>query len=121
MNCAYIISEVTLGKPIVFSRPSTLVVCIIAALLVRGLSTAHFHLFFEREKHSGALRALFTAIFAALFLIASPSLRATVVDGITRIAKAASLYAPYSYLGLIVMLVGGLLVAVVRGSGPRPL
>jgi hypothetical protein len=71
-------------------------------------------------KHrGGTLRAFALAALAAIFLIASPSLRNSVVEGYETANGTLAQYAPYSYVGLSAAVLGGFLVFLSRGSGTR--
>jgi hypothetical protein len=53
------------------------------------------------------------------FLLISPGLRGTVVDGITLAAAGLARYSPYSYAGVAVALLLGLMVAFSSASAAR--
>jgi hypothetical protein len=65
------------------------------------------------------LRAFSLLGMAAGFLIISPGLRGTVMDGLTQAATGMDKYSPYSYAGLGFALLGGLILAFLKGSAAR--
>jgi uncharacterized membrane protein YdcZ (DUF606 family) len=56
---------------------------------------------------------------AGVFLIISPGLRGTLLDGFTQAAVGLDKYSPYSYIGVALALVGGLMTAFAKGSAAR--
>ena len=53
------------------------------------------------------------------FLVISPGLRGTLLDGIAQAAAGLDKYSPYSYAGVALALLGGLMAAFSKGSAPR--
>lgn len=53
------------------------------------------------------------------FLIISPELRGTVLNGIAQAAAGLAKYSPYSYAVVALALLGGLMAAFRKGSAPR--
>jgi len=53
---------------------------------------------------------------ACLFLIISPEIRQTVLDGIGSIKHLFELYAPYSYVTGVVLLLLALMMSFYRGA-----
>jgi hypothetical protein len=56
---------------------------------------------------------------ASGFLVISPGLRGTVMDGFTQAATQLDKYSPYSYIGVAFALLGGLVLAFLKGSAAR--
>jgi hypothetical protein len=56
---------------------------------------------------------------ASGFLIISPGLRGTLMDGFAQAAAGLDKYSPYSYAGVAMALLGGLMVAFSKGSAAR--
>jgi hypothetical protein len=56
---------------------------------------------------------------ASGFLIISPGLRETVLNGFAQAAAGLDRYSPYSYAGVALALLGGLMAAFRKGSAPR--
>ena len=56
---------------------------------------------------------------AAGFLIISPGLRGTLLNAFAQAAEALDKYSPYSYAGVALTLLGGLLAAFSKGTAPR--
>jgi hypothetical protein len=65
------------------------------------------------------LRACALLGMASGFLIISPSLRGTLMDGLTQAAAQLDHYSPYSYAGVALALLGGLMAAFWKGSAAR--
>jgi uncharacterized membrane protein YdcZ (DUF606 family) len=53
------------------------------------------------------------------FLVISPGLRGTVMDGFGLAAVELDKYSPYSYVGVAFVLLGGLMLAFLKGSAAR--
>ncbi|MGA2268162.1 MAG: hypothetical protein ABSH44_06790 [Bryobacteraceae bacterium] len=53
------------------------------------------------------------------FLIISPYLRESVLNGFAQVAAGLDKYSPYSYVGVALALLGGLVAALYRASAPR--
>ena len=53
------------------------------------------------------------------FLIISPGLRGTVLNGIAQAAAGLDTYSPYSYAGVALALLGGLFLTFSKGAAPR--
>jgi hypothetical protein len=53
------------------------------------------------------------------FLIISPKLRESVLDGVAQVVAGLDKYSPYSYAGVALVLLGGLMMAFYRASAPR--
>ena len=56
---------------------------------------------------------------ASGFLIISPGLRGTLLDGFAQAAAQLDRYSPYSYAGVAFALFGGLVAAFSKGSTAR--
>jgi hypothetical protein len=56
---------------------------------------------------------------ACVFLIISPALRGTVLNGIAQTAAGLEKYSPYSYAGVGLALVGVLMLTFYKASVPR--
>jgi hypothetical protein len=56
---------------------------------------------------------------ACVFLIISPALRGTVLNGIAQTAAGLDKYSPYSYAGVGLALVGALVLTFYKASVPR--
>lgn len=64
-------------------------------------------------------RALGLCGFAGVFLLISPQLREAVVDRAGSSITLMHQYSPYSYVGLVLVILGGATVTLVSGSTPR--
>ena len=53
------------------------------------------------------------------FLIISPGLRETALGGLAQAAAGLEKYSPYSYAGVAIALLGGLIVTFSKGAAPR--
>ena len=56
---------------------------------------------------------------ASGFLIISPGLRGTLLDGFAQAAAGLDKYSPYSYALVALVLFGGLLLAFAKGTAAR--
>ncbi len=65
------------------------------------------------------LRACSLLGMACIFLIISPALRGTVLNGIAQTAAGLDKYSPYSYAGVGLALVGVLVLTFYKASVPR--
>ena len=65
------------------------------------------------------LRACSLLGMASGFLVISPGLRGTVMDGFAQAAVALDKYSPYSYAGVALALLCGLMLAFFKGSAAR--
>jgi hypothetical protein len=65
------------------------------------------------------LRACSLVGLASGFLIISPGLRGTLVNGIAQAATGLDKYSPYSYALVALALLGGLVAAFSKGAAPR--
>ena len=65
------------------------------------------------------LRACSLLGMACVFLIISPALRGTVLNGIAQTAAGLDKYSPYSYAGVGLALVGALVLTFYKASVPR--
>jgi hypothetical protein len=65
------------------------------------------------------LRACSLVGMASGFLIISPGFRGTLLSGFALAAAGLDKYSPYSYAGVALALVGGLLAAFSKGTAPR--
>ena len=65
------------------------------------------------------IRACSALGMAGAFLLISPGLRGTVMDGFALAAAGLDKYSPYSYAGVTLALIGGLMAAFARGSAAR--
>ena len=65
------------------------------------------------------LRACALLGMAGGFLIISPGLRGTLMGGLAQAAAQLDLYSPYSYAGVALALLGGLMVVFWKGSAAR--
>ena len=65
------------------------------------------------------LRACSLLGLAGGFLIISPALRETLLTGIAQAAAGLDKYSPYSYAGVALALLGGLMVVFWKGSAAR--
>jgi hypothetical protein len=65
------------------------------------------------------LRAFSLLGMASGFLIISPGLRGTVLDGFALAAAGLDKYSPYSYIAVALALLAGLMAAFSRASAPR--
>ena len=73
----------------------------------------------ELRNGSLMLRACSLLGMASGFLVISPGLRGTVTDGLTLAAAGLDKYSPYSYAGVAFALLGGLILAFLKGSAAR--
>ena len=64
-------------------------------------------------------RAIGCLGIAVLFLAISPKIRQTVLDGIGSVNHQFELYAPYSYIGGIVLVLLVLMMSFYRGAQPQ--
>jgi len=64
-------------------------------------------------------RALGFLGMAGLFLTISPKIRQTVLDGIGFVNHQFELYAPYSYIGGVVLVLLALMMSFSRGAQPQ--
>jgi hypothetical protein len=53
------------------------------------------------------------------FLVISPGMRETVTTGFAQAAAELDKYSPYSYAGVALALLGGLMLAFYKSSAPR--
>ena len=53
------------------------------------------------------------------FLIISPGLRGSLLNGFAQAAAELDKYSPYSYFGVALALLGGLMAAFYKASAPR--
>ena len=53
------------------------------------------------------------------FLIISPGLRGSLLNGFAQAAAGLDKYSPYSYAGVALALLGGFFLAFSKGSAPR--
>jgi len=65
------------------------------------------------------LRAFSLLGMTSGFLIISPGLRGTILDGIATVAAEMDKYSPYSYIAVALALLGGLMAAFSSASAPR--
>ena len=65
------------------------------------------------------LRACSLLGMASGFLVISPGLRGTVLNGIAQTAAGLEKYSPYSYAGVGLALVGCLILTFYKASVPR--
>jgi len=65
------------------------------------------------------LRACSLLGMASGFLVISPGLRGTVMNAFALAAAELDKYSPYSYAGVAVALLGGLMLAFYTASAPR--
>ena len=65
------------------------------------------------------LRACSLLGMASGFLIISPGLRGTLLNGIAQAAAGLDKYSPYSYAIVALVLLGGLMAAFAKGSAAR--
>jgi len=65
------------------------------------------------------LRACSLLGLASGFLVISPALRGTVLNGIAQTAAGLEKYSPYSYAGVGLALVGILMLTFYKASEPR--
>jgi hypothetical protein len=56
---------------------------------------------------------------ACVFMVISPGLRGTVLNGVTQTAAGLERYSPYSYAGVVLALVGVLMLTFYKASVPR--
>ena len=69
--------------------------------------------------HHGAvplLRVLSMFGLALIFLLISPTLRLRISDGLTSCASQMELYAPYSYVGLVAVILLAFIISLNRGT-----
>jgi len=64
-------------------------------------------------------RALGLFGFTGGFLVISPQLRQTLVDGAMSSLGIVQQYSPYSYIAAILAVLGGVSLVLVSGSAPR--
>ena len=64
-------------------------------------------------------RAMGCLGIAVLFLAISPKIRQTMLDGIGSVSHQFELYAPYSYIGGIVLVLLVLMMSFYRGAQPQ--
>jgi hypothetical protein len=72
--------------------------------------------------HHGAvplLRVLSMFGLALIFVLISPTLRLRIVEGLTIFATQMELYAPYSYVGLVVAIMLAFVFSLNRGTQPQ--
>ncbi len=65
------------------------------------------------------LRAFSLLGMTSGFLMISPGLRGTLLNGLAQAAAELDKYSPYSYIGVALALLGGLMAAFSRASAPR--
>ena len=65
------------------------------------------------------LRACSLLGMTVLFLVISPGLRGTVLNGIAQAVAGLDKYSPYSYAGLGLVLLGALMLTFYKSSVPR--
>jgi hypothetical protein len=65
------------------------------------------------------IRGLSLTAMAGSFLMISPNLRNTVLDGYAQAGLTMDAHSPYSYIGLGVAVLGALMVFFHRSSQPR--
>lgn len=65
------------------------------------------------------LRAFSLLGFGGGFLIISPKLRDGLVREFTQAMGSLNDYSPYSYIGLALAILGGLMLSLYRSSAPR--
>jgi hypothetical protein len=65
------------------------------------------------------VRACSLVGLASGFLIISPGLRGSLLNGFAQAAAGLDKYSPYSYFGVALVLLGGLMAAFAKGSAPR--
>ena len=65
------------------------------------------------------LRACSLLGMTVLFLVISPGFRGTVLNGIAQAFAGLDKYSPYSYAGVGLALVGGLMATFYKSSVPR--
>jgi hypothetical protein len=73
----------------------------------------------EMRRRNPMLRACSLLGLAAGFLIISPALRETLLTGVAQAAAGLDKYSPYSYAGVALALLGGLVAAFSKGTAPR--
>jgi hypothetical protein len=56
---------------------------------------------------------------ASGFLMISPGLRGTLLNGLAQAAAGLDKYSPYSYAAVALALLGGLMAAFSKGAAPR--
>lgn len=72
--------------------------------------------------HHGAvplLRVLSMFGLALIFLLISPPLRLRISEGFTLCASQMELYAPYSYAGLVAVIIVGFIISLNHGTQPQ--
>lgn len=57
--------------------------------------------------------------FTGGFLMISPNLRQTLMDSMANSASFVEHHSPYSYIGIVLLVFGGVTVTLVSGSRPR--
>ena len=67
----------------------------------------------------GGLRILAVIALGAAFLLISAGVRTAVSDGLAKCADLLVQYSPYSYVAVVVIVVGGFLTFLARGSSAR--
>jgi len=65
------------------------------------------------------LRACSLVGLASGFLMISPGLRGTLLNGLAQAAAGLDRYSPYSYAGVAFALLGALMAAFSKGAAPR--
>ena len=65
------------------------------------------------------LRACSIVGLASGFLIISPGLRESMLNGLAQVAAGLDKYSPYSYAAVALALLGGLVAAFSKGTAPR--
>ncbi|HUI79028.1 MAG TPA: hypothetical protein VLY24_13975 [Bryobacteraceae bacterium] len=64
-------------------------------------------------------RFLGLIVFAAGFLLISPSLRGSAMDGINAVAAYTSDYSPWSYIVMVILVLGGITLTLRTGQTAR--
>lgn len=64
-------------------------------------------------------RALGIFGFTGGFLLISPAMRQMVTDGVSGGLGLLQQYSPYSYVGVVLVVFGGVSLTLVSGSSPR--
>jgi hypothetical protein len=65
------------------------------------------------------LRALGSCGLGILFLIISPALRQSVMDGLDSLGKQIQMYSPFSYVGIAIAVLAVLMLCLYRAAQPR--
>jgi hypothetical protein len=73
----------------------------------------------ELRNRNLMLRACSLVGLAGGFLIISPGLRGTLLQGFIQAAAGLEKYSPYSYAVVALALLGGLMAAFAKGAAPR--